>query len=85
MSALRGRPRVNDFSVGIELEGCDHDPFEEAQYRVLCALARCLTDAYPAISPDHIVGHSDIAPGRKTDPGPRFDWRRFRADTARAA
>ncbi len=85
VSDFRGRPRVNDFSLGVELEGCDDAPFEAAQYDALSGLARLLMDCYPAIAPDHIVGHSDIAPGRKTDPGPRFDWRRLRAGLARRA
>ncbi len=77
-SMFQGRSRVNDFSIGIELEGCDHDEFESAQYNNLARLTRCLLSAYPKITVDHIVGHSDIAPGRKTDPGPRFDWERYR-------
>ncbi len=78
LSVFRGRPRVNDFSIGIELEGSDRDEFESAQYLSLARLTRCLLSAYPKITPDHIIGHSDIAPGRKTDPGPRFDWNRYR-------
>lgn len=78
-SNLRGRACVNDFSIGIELEGCDDDAFTDAQYDSLAALTRVLMDAYPAIRIDNIAGHSDIAPGRKTDPGPHFDWRRLRA------
>ncbi len=77
-SVFRGRPRVNDFSIGIELEGSDHDEFESAQYLNLARLTRCLMSAYPKITLDNIIGHSDIAPGRKTDPGPRFDWNRYR-------
>ncbi|HCO44937.1 MAG TPA: 1,6-anhydro-N-acetylmuramyl-L-alanine amidase AmpD [Gammaproteobacteria bacterium] len=73
------RERCNDFSVGVELEGCDHDPFSADQYTTLIALTRALRAACPAISADRIVGHSDIAPGRKTDPGPHFDWARYRA------
>lgn len=75
-SNWRGRERCNDFSVGIELEGCDSAPFEDAQYAVLAALTRALKTRYPIAG---IVGHSDIAPGRKTDPGPHFDWARYRA------
>jgi AmpD protein len=73
-----GRGRCNDFSVGVELEGVDDQPFTDSQYAVLAALARALNRAYPI---QECVGHSDIAtpPGRKTDPGPRFDWVRFRA------
>lgn len=77
-STCEGRTRVNDFSIGIELEGTDDRPFEAAQYRTLAALTRVLHDAYPAITPDRAYGHSDIAPGRKTDPGLHFDWARYR-------
>ena len=77
-SRFRGRSRVNDFSIGIELQGSDHDEFEMAQYLNLARLTRCLLLAYPKIALDHIIGHSDIAPGRKTDPGPYFDWHRYR-------
>ena len=75
-SNWRGRSRCNDFSIGIELEGTDDVPFEDAQYRRLAGLARALATAYPGIPS---VGHSDIAPGRKTDPGPCFDWARYRS------
>lgn len=78
-SKLHGRECVNDFSIGIELEGCDHDRFTAAQYDTLSKLAQLLRARYPAIRPERIVGHSDIAPGRKTDPGPHFDWQRLRA------
>lgn len=77
-SCFQGRHRVNDFSLGIELEGCDEEPFESAQYAVLSGLIRFLMDCYPAIRPERIVGHNEIAPGRKTDPGPCFDWNRLR-------
>ncbi len=73
-----GRRNVNDFSVGIELEGCDEVAFEDAQYETLARLTRCLMVAYPAITMERIFGHSDVAPGRKTDPGPHFDWGRLR-------
>ena len=73
-SSFEGRVRVNDFSIGIEVEGCDEEPFEAIQYQVLSRLLECLIRAYPAIRPEAIVGHCDIAPGRKTDPGPCFDW-----------
>ena len=66
-----GRERCNDFSVGIELEGSDFEAFEPAQYKSLQQLIQALQKTYPI---QHIVGHSDIAPGRKTDPGPYFDW-----------
>ncbi len=73
VSSFRGRERCNDFSVGIELEGSDHVPFEEAQYRALDELIEGLCARYPI---DAVTGHSDIAPGRKTDPGPYFEWAR---------
>lgn len=66
-----GRERCNDFSIGIELEGCDEQPFDDAQYQVLAHLIQVLKRRY-AIK--DVVGHGDIAPGRKTDPGPYFDW-----------
>lgn len=76
-SSFDGRSRCNDFSVGIELEGCDTQAFTAAQYTRLAAVAQALMSAYPAITPQRITGHSDIAPGRKTDPGPHFDWDYF--------
>ncbi|MCM2307243.1 MAG: 1,6-anhydro-N-acetylmuramyl-L-alanine amidase AmpD [Sulfuritalea sp.] len=75
VSTWRGRENCNDFSIGIELEGCDRLPFEDVQYRVLNRLLAQLHDRYGV---DAVVGHSDIAPGRKTDPGPCFDWHRVR-------
>jgi AmpD protein len=75
-----GRAACNDFSVGIELEGADDVPYEAAQYRALAALVRALKRAYPSLREAEVVGHSDIAPGRKTDPGPAFDWRRLRRE-----
>jgi N-acetyl-anhydromuramoyl-L-alanine amidase len=74
-----GRPACNDFSVGIELEGADDVPYEAAQYASLAALVRALRATYASLAPDALVGHSDIAPGRKTDPGPAFQWERLRA------
>jgi AmpD protein len=71
-----GRERCNDYSIGIELEGTDDLTFSDAQYERLGALARALYVRYPITAS---VGHSDIAPGRKTDPGPHFDWLRYRA------
>lgn len=77
-SVFRERTECNDFSIGIELEGADTIPFTDTQYDVLARLVKCLQIAYPAISNDNIVGHSDIAPERKTDPGPFFDWDKLR-------
>ena len=74
-SAWRGRLRCNDFSVGVELEGADDQPFADIQYAELAPLITALQRAYGALE---IVGHSDIAPARKTDPGPCFDWQRLR-------
>lgn len=79
VSSCEGRERVNDFSIGIELEGSDDDPFEPVQYTALTAVTRALMRAYPALTAQRIYGHADIAPGRKTDPGPNFDWERYRA------
>ncbi|VVN79066.1 1,6-anhydro-N-acetylmuramyl-L-alanine amidase AmpD [Pseudomonas fluorescens] len=79
VSRFGEREGCNDFSLGIELEGTDELPFTEAQYQALIALTRQLREAFTAITPQRICGHSDIAPGRKTDPGPAFDWARFRA------
>lgn len=78
-SSYRGRERCNDFSIGIELEGADTVPYEPAQYRALADMILDLCAAYPSLSPERIAGHSDIAPGRKSDPGPAFDWVRLRA------
>jgi len=77
-SQYRGRSACNDFSIGVELEGTDDTPYTEAQYTQLAALAAALLAAYAALSEADIVGHSDVAPGRKTDPGAAFDWPRFR-------
>jgi AmpD protein len=74
VSEFDGRCRCNDFSVGVELEGTDFAPFEAPQYATLAALTRALRAAYPLRA---VRGHSDIAPGRKTDPGPFFDWPRY--------
>jgi AmpD protein len=85
-SSFEGRSACNDFSIGIELEGTDTLAYEEAQYRQLSHLVAALCAAYPALSTRRIVGHSDVAPGRKTDPGPAFDWAHARAlieDTCR--
>jgi AmpD protein len=81
-SCFAGREQCNDYSIGVELEGTDELPYTDAQYNVLAAIAGTLMQAYPAIAPERIAGHCDIAPGRKTDPGPAFDWPRFRASIA---
>lgn len=75
-SVCLGRPKVNNFSIGIELEGLDTDAagFTEAQYRELAALISALQAAYPSIKKENVFSHSDIAPGRKPDPGPYFEW-----------
>ena len=79
VSCFNGRERCNDFSIGIELEGADDQAFDERQYTALGEVTRALMSAYPRITPERIRGHSDIAAGRKTDPGPAFEWPRFRA------
>jgi AmpD protein len=78
-SSWKGVSRCNDFSIGIELEGSDDVPFSEPQYERLAELTRALFARYGRLD---LAGHSDIAPGRKTDPGPWFDWDRFRAAVA---
>lgn len=78
VSSFAGREACNDFSIGIELEGTDTQPFTEPQYRVLAALTQALMARFPAITPERLTGHSDIAPGRKSDPGPCFDWCEYR-------
>lgn len=80
-SSYRGRASCNDFSIGIELEGTDDSPFETSQYDRLDRTLRTLLEAYPTLSRARIVGHSDIAPDRKTDPGSGFDWRRVLPDS----
>jgi AmpD protein len=84
-SCFRGRDVCNDFSIGIELEGTDDLPYTEAQYRSLTALIALLRSRYPNIDADAITGHADIAPGRKTDPGPAFDWDKLAAMLSQAA
>jgi AmpD protein len=76
-SFCEGRARVNDFSIGIELEGAESDTFTDAQYIRLAAVTRELMRCYPALTPRRIYAHSDIAPGRKSDPGAGFDWDRY--------
>jgi AmpD protein len=78
-SHYRGRPACNDFSIGIELEGTGATAYTDPQYDQLAALVEALLATYPSLSIDHITGHSDIAPGRKTDPGPSFEWERWRS------
>lgn len=78
VSSFEGREGCNDFSIGIELEGTDELPYSDAQYAVLQRLTRQIQAACPAIDVARIQGHSDIAPQRKTDPGPAFDWSRYR-------
>jgi AmpD protein len=74
VSAWRGRENCNDWSIGVELEGLEGGPFEPAQYRRLAVLLRAIADHYPI---EEVVGHEHVAPGRKADPGPGFDWARL--------
>lgn len=76
-SCFQGREACNDFSIGIELEGTDELPYTESQYECLIQVTRALLKTYPKLTPERIQGHCHIAPGRKTDPGPAFDWPRF--------
>jgi AmpD protein len=78
LSSFQGTTRCNDFSIGIEMEGTDQIPYTDKQYESLNRLTKTLMFQYPKITLGRIVGHSDIAPGRKTDPGVSFDWCRFR-------
>mgnify|MGYP001310409562 CR=1 FL=1 len=78
-SSYCGKQNCNDYSIGIELEGTDSTPFSEEQYASLIAVTKLLLKEYPCLNPDRITGHSDIAPSRKTDPGPCFDWERYKA------
>ncbi len=77
VSRYQGRGNCNDFSIGIELEGTDHTPYSDKQYDALGETIVRLLNHYPTLHPDRITGHSDIAAGRKSDPGPAFDWRRL--------
>ncbi len=77
VSSFSGREQCNDFSIGIELEGSDDQPFADAQYTSLKQATQYIRKLYPAINQHRIKGHNDVAPGRKTDPGPYFDWRRY--------
>lgn len=78
-SYFAGRDNCNDFSIGIELEGTDDCPYTERQYQALAEVVASICSSYPDITPQRIVGHCDIAPGRKTDPGLAFDWEHFRS------
>jgi N-acetyl-anhydromuramoyl-L-alanine amidase len=78
VSQFKGVSDCNNFSIGIELEGCDNDGYTAAQYRRLASVTKLLQKTYPKITPTRIAGHCHIAPERKTDPGPHFDWKRFR-------
>jgi len=78
VSSFHGVENCNNYSIGIELEGCDDIAYTDAQYSALAKVVQQILIAYPEITPERIVGHSDIAPGRKTDPGDAFDWVRFR-------
>lgn len=77
LSEYKGRCQCNDFSIGIELEGADDIPYTSSQYSALTSLINALWQAYPHIQKEDLVGHSDIAPGRKTDPGESFDWQKL--------
>ena len=76
-SVFESCEECNDYSIGIELEGTDDDPYTEAQYQSLTSITQSLMLEYPELNKDHIVGHSDISPGRKTDPGESFDWKKY--------
>lgn len=78
-SRFAGREECNDFSIGVELEGTDTQPYTDQQYHALRRLTDAIIREYPDINPNRITGHSDIAPGRKTDPGPAFEWSRYLA------
>lgn len=84
-SSFLGRERCNEYSIGIEVEGTDFEAFTDAQYDSLTQVTLALFDAYPGLNVDRIAGHSEISPGRKTDPGPFFDWRLYRSALGGAA
>jgi len=77
LSCFEGRDKCNDFAIGIELEGSNEQPFTDAQYLALQALTQEIMRAYPHITKERIVGHCDVSPGRKIDPGQYFDWQRY--------
>ncbi len=83
VSAFGGRPNCNDFSIGIELEGTDDTPYTDKQYCRLVEVSAVIMNTYPRITLERIVGHCDIAPGRKTDPGASFDWQRYKTSLAK--
>lgn len=76
-SCFEGRENCNDFALGIEMEGSDDQPYTQIQYQQLCAVTRSLLATYPQISKERICSHAQIAPERKTDPGPAFDWQHY--------
>lgn len=80
VSSFCGRENCNDYSIGIELEGQDCEAYTQEQYESLRSLTQAIIRAYPKVNVDQIVGHCDIAPERKTDPGPAFDWSRYKAE-----
>lgn len=80
ISTFAGRERCNDFSIGIELEGCDSEAFTDVQYAVLIPVLKLLQQVYPKTQQHKIVGHETIAPGRKTDPGPYFEWSKLKSE-----
>jgi len=78
VSNFKGRENCNDFSIGIEMEGMDDDIYTDDQYETLCSITSCLMNVYPKITSENLVGHCDVAPSRKTDPGECFDWDRYK-------
>ncbi|MGC7560492.1 1,6-anhydro-N-acetylmuramyl-L-alanine amidase AmpD [Pasteurella sp. PK-2025] len=84
LSSFEGREKCNDFSIGIELEGSNEQPFTEQQYHSLILLTQSLMQKYPKINTTRIVGHCDVSPGRKIDPGQYFDWQRYLSNLSQA-
>lgn len=84
VSCFQGRERCNDYSIGIELEGSVNQAYTDSQYQSLIEISRLLLLYYPRLTPERIAGHSEIAPGRKADPGPWFDWQRYRKGLSEA-